>query len=110
MNEEKRAELKRIMDECPHDEKIAIPDSLATMCEKCGKVWVAGEPWDYKSGHVVEWAEDLVQTRRQTEQQERLIKILEVGKPQFPWATVIPALIGAAIGLSLIIWGISMVK
>ena len=45
--------------ECKHEEKFPMPDSLATVCEKCGQVWVEGEPWDYKSGNITEWLNDL---------------------------------------------------
>jgi len=86
-----------------------MPDSLATVCKECGKVWVDGEPWDYKSGHLMEWTSDLVaaQRARQPEPQiDQMLRILEAGRPRFPWGTVIPSLIGAAIGLALIIWAL----
>ena len=42
------------------------------------------------------------------EERERLMFLLEQGKPKFPWGTVGPCLIGAAIGAALIIWGMMM--
>lgn len=98
------------MEECSHEETFPMPDSLATVCKECGKVWVDGEPWNYKSGHIMEWTIDLVEAQRARQPDPRIMQILEAKKPQFPWATIIPALIGATIGLALIIWGISKVN
>lgn len=88
------------MASCPHNEQTPMPDSLATICNECGKVFVDGEPWDYKSGHIFEWADDLLRAK----QQQQLIEILEQGKPTFPWSQVIPSLIGAIIVITLMAW------
>lgn len=60
MPQEKRDELIKIMDECDHSgPRTPFPDSLASMCENCGKMFIGDEPWDYKSGNVQEWLYDL---------------------------------------------------
>ena len=44
---------------CEHKKQFPMPDSLATVCEECGHVFISGQPWDYKSGHVSEWLNDI---------------------------------------------------
>lgn len=53
--------------QCTHEKQFPMPDSLARVCEDCGQVFVAGEPWEYKSGNIVEWVKDLAQTTKPTE-------------------------------------------
>jgi len=48
-------------DQCKHEKTFHMPDSLADVCEKCGQVFVAGEPWGYKSGNISEWAKDIAE-------------------------------------------------
>lgn len=60
-----REAIKKMQEECSHDKKSAIPDSLARMCDECGKVWVRGEPWDYKTGNIMEWVEDLANAKKE---------------------------------------------
>ena len=45
---------------CKHERQIPMPESAATVCEDCGLVFVYGEPWNYKSGNIMEWVKDLV--------------------------------------------------
>ena len=44
---------------CSHELLKPIPDSLASVCNTCGQVFVDGKPWNYKSGNIKEWAKDL---------------------------------------------------
>lgn len=55
---------------CPHTNKFAMPDSVATVCEQCGQVWVWGEMWQYKSGNITEWVKDLVEAREKKEAED----------------------------------------
>lgn len=52
-----------LKEECKHEDQFPMPESLATVCKKCGQVFVDGEPWDYKSGNIMEWVNDLVDAR-----------------------------------------------
>ncbi len=47
------------MTDCTHEEQTPFPDSLATVCNECGQVFICGKPWDYKSGHITEWLNDV---------------------------------------------------
>lgn len=47
-----------ISSNCNHQNKLAIPDSAATVCKECGQVFVYGKPWEYKSGHISDWLND----------------------------------------------------
>jgi len=49
----------KIDKECPHKNFIPIPDSLAKVCDNCGIVFVDGKKWEYKSGHILEWVNDI---------------------------------------------------
>lgn len=48
--------------------------------------------------------------QREYEERKRLLAqaLSRMEKPRFPWSTVIPCLIGAAIGAALIVWGMLM--
>lgn len=46
-------------DVCAHETTLPLPESAATVCERCGQVFVCGKPWGYKSGHLMEWVRDL---------------------------------------------------
>lgn len=54
--------------ECKHEKRTPIPDSAASVCDQCGVVFVFGEKWDYKSGHISEWVKDYAEAiERQNE-------------------------------------------
>ena len=67
MNMKWKMKIMNINSECKHENQFPMPDSLATVCEKCGQVFVAGEPWQYKSGNIIEWVNDLVEATEKHE-------------------------------------------
>ena len=59
------------MNDCKHEHQFPMPDSLATVCEQCGQVFIQGEPWDYRSGNITEWLDDLCEAKEKHEQHPR---------------------------------------
>lgn len=58
----KENEMKEEKPECEHKSpRFPMPDSLAEVCPDCGQVWVAGEPWEYKSGNITDWIDDMIE-------------------------------------------------
>lgn len=49
--------------DCKHEKQFNMPDSLAMVCEKCGQVFIWGEPWGYKSGNIMEWVKDFCEAK-----------------------------------------------
>lgn len=57
--------MKKQVKPCGHDpsNRFHMPDSLADVCRECGLVYVDGEPWQHRSGHIREWAKDLAEAK-----------------------------------------------